>query len=93
MKWFCERTNRTEFFCFGEYLRTAMRSDQDDRYLWLEIKQIGDDLEPRDVRQKQIDDTKTEAPAARLINAITTVIDKHNLVALRLKHQPECVAY
>ena len=93
MKWFCERTNRAEFFRFGEHLRTAVRGDQNDWYVWLQVFQISDDLEAGYVCQKQIDDTKTEAPAARLVDAITTVSDQHNFIALRLKHQLECVAY
>lgn len=92
-KRFRKRADRAEFFCFGEHLRTAVRGDQKDCYLRLKSKQISDDLEPGDVRQKQIDDPETEAPFARLVKTITTVSDKHNFVALRLKYQPECVTY
>lgn len=93
MKRLRERTDRAEFFRFREYLRSAVRGDQKNWYLRLKIQQIGDDLKTGDVGQKEIDDTKTEAPVARLVYAITTVGDKHNFVAIRLKHQPECVAY
>ena len=93
MKWLGECADRAEFFCFGEDLRAAVRGDEKDRYLWLYGEQIGDDLKAGDVRQKQIDHTKTEAPVARLIDAVTTVSDKHDFVALRLEDQPECVAY
>ena len=93
MKGFRKRANRAEFLCLITNLRRAVRCDQKDVYLRLQIKQIGDDLEPGAVCQKQIDDTKTEAPFARLVKTITTVSDKHHFVALRLKHQPERVAY
>ena len=93
MKRFRKRTNRAEFLRLIAHLRSAVRSYQKDVYLRLQVEQIGDDLESGAVRQKQIDDTKTEAPFARLVKSITTVSDKYNFIALRLKHQPECVAY
>lgn len=89
----CECADRAEFFCFVEHLRTAVRRDQKDGYLRLYVEQIGDDLVPGYVRQKEIDDTKTEAPVARLIDAVTAVSYEHNFIAVRLKDQPERVAY
>lgn len=44
MKRFRERADRAEFFCFGEHLRTAVRSDQKESYLRLHSQQIRDDL-------------------------------------------------
>jgi hypothetical protein len=54
---------------------------------------VCDYLEPRDVGQKQIDDSETKTAVARLINPIHPFCHKHDLVAVRLKHKPECVAY
>ena len=54
---------------------------------------VCDYLKPGDVSQKKIDNTKPEAPLARLVYSIHSVRHEHNLVAVRLEHKPERVAY
>lgn len=93
MKRLRQRPDRAEFFRFGEDLRCSVRRDQQQRNLRLQLKQIGDDLKSGDIREKQIDDAEPKPQAARLVEPIATVGGKHNFIALRLKHQPERIAY
>ena len=93
MKGLRQRTDRAEFFCFGEDLRSAVCRNQQQRDLRLQLKQIGDDLKSGGVSQKQVNDAEPKAQAARVVEAIATVGSQHNLVALRLQHQPERVSY
>jgi len=54
---------------------------------------VCDYLKPGDVSQKEIDDTETKTPVARLVYPVHPFCDKHDLVAVRLEHKPERVAH
>jgi len=70
-----------------------MRGDEKNWCLRLELANAGNYFKARNIVQKQIDDTKTEAPLSRLINSLHALCDKHHLVTARLEHKPERVAY
>ena len=69
-----------------------MRGDEKNRNLRLEIVNVCDHLEAGNVRQKKIDDTESEVPAACLIDSILAFSYKDDLVPVRLEHQPERIA-
>lgn len=70
-----------------------MSRDKKNRNLRLEIVNVCDYLETRDVRQKKIDDAESEAPVACLIDSLLALGHKDHLVSVRLEHKPERVAY
>ena len=70
-----------------------MSGDEKNRNLRLEIVNVCDYLKPRDVSQKEIDDTETKTPLARLVYSFHPFRHEHNLVAVRLEHKPERIAY
>ncbi len=70
-----------------------MRGDEKNRNLRLQVVNVCDYLKPGDVSQKEIDDTETKPPVTRLIYSVHPFCYKHDLVAVRLEHKPERVAY
>ena len=92
-KRFRQRTNRTESFRFVEDLRIAVGADEKNRYLRLQCEKVCNHLETRDISQEKIDNAESKSPLARLIDSILPFCHKHNLVAVRLEHKPERVAY
>ena len=92
-KWFRERADCAEFLSFSENLFATMCGDENDWYFRLVFANAGDYLEAGDVRQEEIDDTKTKVSPAHLVGSIKTPRTKNHLVAVRLKHEPERVAY
>lgn len=92
MKRLCERANGAESFRFSENLRAAVCSDQQNRNVWLQVEDVGNDFKAGDVRQIKIDDAEPEAPLSYLIDPVDSIGDEDDLVALRLEHEPERVA-
>lgn len=70
-----------------------MRRDEKNRYVRLNVAQVGDDLKAGGVRQKKIDDAQFKTPLACLINSLLTFGHQHYLVAVRLEHKLERIAY
>ncbi|HYV13245.1 MAG TPA: hypothetical protein VE980_20235, partial [Pyrinomonadaceae bacterium] len=56
-------------------------------------EEVFDYLKPGNVCQVKIYNTESEAPITRLFDSILPFCHKHDLVAVRLKHKPERVAY
>jgi len=70
-----------------------VRGNEKNRYVRLNCEQVCNYLVTRNVRQKEIDNAKSKAPVTRLFDSILPCCYKHDLVAVRLKHKPERVAY
>lgn len=70
-----------------------MGGNEKNGNLRLDREKIFDYLKPGSVCQEKVNDTKSEAPSARLFDSFFAFCHKHNLVAVRLKHKPERVAY
>ena len=92
-KWFREHTNGAESLRFVANLRTDVRGDEKNRYLRVKCEKFRDYLESCDVRQEKIDNTELKTPVTSLFDSLLPCCYKHNLVAARLKHKPERVAY
>lgn len=69
-----------------------MRCDEKNRRLRLQLTNVCYHLKARNISKKEIDDAKTEAPLTRLVDAFETIVNQHDLVAVRLKHQLERIA-
>jgi hypothetical protein len=59
----------------------------------LKCEQVSDYLKPGNVCQVKVNNAKSEAPVARLFDAVQPFCYKHDFEAVRLKHKPERVAY
>ena len=70
-----------------------MCCDQDDWNFRLVLANVRNYLKTGDVRQEEIDDAETKRSLSHLINSSETARNKDHLVAVRLKHKPERVAY
>lgn len=93
MKRLGECTDGTESFRFVKDLRTAVRGDEKNWDLRLEIAQIRDDLKTGDVCQIEIDDTEAEWFRACLVNTVKAFSHKDDFIAARLEHQPKRITY
>ena len=82
MKRLCECADGAESFRFVKDLRAAVRGDEKNWDLRLEIAQVCDDLKTRDVCEIKIDDTEAEGFCARLINAVKSFSNKHDFIAV-----------
>lgn len=93
MKRLSESADSAESFRFVEDLRTAVRGDEKNGDLRLQIAQTRDDLKTGDVREIQVDDTEAERFCARLVDTFNAFGGKHDFIATRLEYKSKRVTY
>ena len=87
MKRFRQGANGAEPFRFVKDLWSTVCGNQKNRDVWLQVKNVGNDLKAGDVSEIEIDDAESKVLATHLIDPVHSTGNEHHFVTLRLEHQ------